>query len=70
MKHNFRTVALFIKLPPFPSECEYLCWRAYNNPNYYEQYLLCTLNCDIKENLEDARYTLHNMMYQYGPIDD
>lgn len=61
---------LIITLPPFPSECEYRCWRAYNNPNYYEQYLLCTLNCDIKEHMKDARDILHEMMYQYKPNDD
>ena len=62
---------LIITVPPFPSECEYLCWRAYrNNPDYYEQYLLCTLNCDIKEHMKDARDILHEMMYQYKPNDD
>ena len=62
---------LIITLPPFPSECEYLCWRAFGgNPDYSEQYLLCTLNCYIKEHMKDARDILHEMMYQYKPNDD
>lgn len=64
---------LIIQLPPFPSECEYLCWRAFQNHNdlYDEiQYIFCTLNCYIKEHMKDAKDTLHELMYQYKPIDD
>lgn len=64
---------LIIQLPPFPSECEYRCWRAYGNniPVYFNDPLLvCILNCYIKEHMKDAKDTLHELMYQYKPIDD
>ena len=64
---------LIITLPPFPSECEYLCWRAYgNNISVYfnDQLLVCILNCYIKEHMKDAKDTLHELMYQYKPNDD
>lgn len=64
---------LIINLPPFPSECEYRCWLTYHDdiPVYFnDQFLLCTLNCYIKEHMKDARDILHEMMYQYKPNDD
>ncbi len=64
---------LIITLPPFPSECEYLCWRAYGNniPVYFnDKLLVCILNCYIKEHMKDAKDTLHELMYQYKPNDD
>ena len=64
---------LIITVPFFPSECEYLCWRAFQNHNdlYDEnQYIFCVLNCYIKEHMKDARDILHEMMYQYKPNDD
>lgn len=61
---------LIITVQFFPSECEYLCWKAYDNQGDYEQYLLCTMNCYIKEVMKNGRYTLHEMMYQYKPNDD
>lgn len=62
---------LIITVQSFPSECEYLCWRAYRYyQDDFEKYFLCTMNCYIKEVMKNGRYTLHEMMYQYKPNDD